>query len=206
MKSTKWRKWTFLNSFFFFRQYLPLSWLERITRWQLFNSRTTRHIDCHKNGRYAADILWESDLLWLTLCNIIFLFTSFVHYTKEIIKQLLLLSNSISNLVSGPDEKGIFRVYCACQSKTRFHLMSRGTQYISLERSRFCFMILKTSHILRKLHPIFLRWAPFCLNSGEERNINRVIRAWNGLFCFRALIKVLCEQTRKLTYDFLDYV
>ena len=55
--------------------------------------------------------------------------------------------------------------------------------------SRFCFMTLKTSHILRsyKLHPIFMRYVPFCLNGGKERNVNQVIRAWNGLFRFRAL-------------------
>ena len=39
---------------FFFRKYLPLSLLGRITRWQLFNSRTTRLINCHKNGRHAG--------------------------------------------------------------------------------------------------------------------------------------------------------
>ena len=41
--------------FVFFMQYLPLSWLGRVTRWQLFNSRTTRHIDCHKNRRNAGN-------------------------------------------------------------------------------------------------------------------------------------------------------
>ena len=40
--------------FFFFMQYLPLSWLGRVTRWQLLNFRTTRHIDCHKNKRNAG--------------------------------------------------------------------------------------------------------------------------------------------------------
>ena len=119
------------SNFFFSGSTFLLSCLERITRWQLFNSRTTRHIDCHMNGRYAADILWESDLLWLTLCNIIFPFTSLVHHAKEKMKQLLLLSNSVSNLVSVHDEKGIFCVYCTCPSKTRFHLMSRGTRYVS---------------------------------------------------------------------------
>ena len=41
--------------FFFFMQYLPPSWLGRVTRRQLFNSRTTRHIDCHKNIRNAGN-------------------------------------------------------------------------------------------------------------------------------------------------------
>ena len=45
----------FFFFFFFFMQYLPPSWLGRVTRRQLFNSRTTRHIDCHKNIRNAGN-------------------------------------------------------------------------------------------------------------------------------------------------------
>ena len=45
----------FFFFFFFSFQYLPPSWLGRVTRRQLFNSRTTRHIDCHKNIRNAGN-------------------------------------------------------------------------------------------------------------------------------------------------------
>ena len=78
-----------------------------------------------------ADTLWESDLLWLTLCNFIFLFTSFVHFERKIIKQVLLLLNSASsNFVSWAVEKDISRIL-QMQCKTRFPLMGRRTRYVS---------------------------------------------------------------------------
>ena len=48
------KKMNVRHFFVFLMQYLPPSWLGRVTRWQLFNSRTTRHIDCHKNKRNAG--------------------------------------------------------------------------------------------------------------------------------------------------------
>ena len=122
--------------FFFFIQYLPLSWLGRVIRWQLFNFELhdTSIVIKEKEMQENADKLWESDLLWLTLCNFIFLFTNFVHFEKEIIKQVLLLLNSASsNFVSWAVEKDIFHAYYMykCQCKTQFPLMGRRTRYVS---------------------------------------------------------------------------
>ena len=145
-----------------------ISWLGRITRWQLFNPRTTRHINCHKNKRNAgtADILWESDLLRLTLRNFIFLFTSFVHLEKKIIKQILLLSNSTSsNLVSWPGEKAYFTHTAVSLKWVKEHDM---LHVICPGNESFCFMALKTRHVLRKLHSMFLCYAPLCLNGRKN--------------------------------------
>ena len=82
---------------FLFMQYLPLSWLGRVTRWPFFTLELfdTSIVIKIEGMQETADILWESDLLWLTLSNIIFLFTSFVHLEREKIKQIALLSNSV---------------------------------------------------------------------------------------------------------------
>ena len=124
----------FFFFFFFFMQYLPPSWLGRVTRRQLFNSRTTRHIDCHKNIRNAGNC--RHTLREWSLVTGIVLFHISVYQLrspqKGIVKQILLLSNSASNnFVSLPGEKGIFHAYCTCQCETRFRLMGRGIPFVS---------------------------------------------------------------------------
>ena len=85
---------------------------------------------------------------------------------------------------------------------------SKNTVYLkwlTLEMSRFCFMTLKTRHILNKLHPIFYPLSAFCLNGGEERNVKQVIRAWNGCFTTglwkRGIFPVYCTL-----YFFLKHI
>ena len=146
-----------------------------------------------------ADTLWESDLLWLTLCNFIFLFTNFVHFEKEIIKQVLLLLNSASsNFVSWAVEKDIFHAYCKCQCKTRFPLMGRRTRYVSrdpplkwvvllhgfIKRGIFYLSCIQSSCVKRRFDQMagrtqykssHLRWKlPFFFRALRKRHISRI--------------------------------
>ena len=44
-----------------------------------------------------------------------------------------------------------------------------GGGFLQNDQSVVCLMVLKARHILRKLHPILLRSAPFCLNGWKNR-------------------------------------
>ena len=92
----------------------------------------------------TADILWESDLLWLTLWNFIFLITSFVHLKKEIRKQIYfyriqLPTTSFHSLA----EKAYFTRTAHAGAKHDILHVTRPWN------ESFCFMALKMRHILR---------------------------------------------------------
>ena len=131
---------------FFFRKYLPLSLLGRITRWQLFNSRTTRLINCHKNGRIVSvshSRLIRAVSLFVLKNEAFPTYTAFncVLSLKKSEVYFPLSALEMNCFTSWLKEWAILHAYCICWRKALFCLKARKTRCIfksfALETSCF---------------------------------------------------------------------
>ena len=99
--------------------------------------------------------------LWLTLCNFIFLFTSFVHPKKERIKQILLPSSSASNnLFYCLARKAYFTHTAHVSEKSSFDWWVEEHDMFHVIRpwnESLCFMTLKNRQILLSFTKFFFK-------------------------------------------------
>ena len=138
----------------------------------------------------TADIFWESDLLWLTLCNFIFLF--------------------MGCFASGLSERGIFPVYCTscfCVMCVFLRLKERDLKYSALEE-RGIFQVIRAWNGLFNSSGLSYWLTGKCRHSLREWSLVADIVQFHisvyGLFCVRAF------RTRHIScilyFMFLCYV